>query len=128
MRVLLDTHTLLWMLRDSPELSPQARALAANLSNEVLLSVASAWELAIKQALGKLDLGLPFREFMDRAVKVARLSLMPITIEHLSRVASLPLHHRDPFDRLLFAQALTEGVPILSRDDRLDAYGVKRTW
>jgi len=126
--VLLDTHTLLWMLRDSPELSPQARALAANLSNEVLLSVASAWELAIKQALGKLDLGLPFREFTDRAVKVARLSLMPITIEHLSRVASLPLHHRDPFDRLLFAQALTEGVPILSRDDRLDAYGVKRTW
>lgn len=128
MRVLVDTHALLWMLHDSPDLSPRARDVAADLSNEVLLSIASAWELAVKHALGKINLRMRYRAFIDGAVKAARLSLLPITVEHLGLVAALPHHHRDPFDRLLVAQALAEGVPLVSRDERLDAYGVKRIW
>jgi len=116
------------MLRDSPELSPRAREVAADLSNEILFSIASAWEIALKHALGKLNLGMPYRPFIDGAVKAARLSLLPISVEHLSHVASLPQHHRDPFDRLLVAQAIAEGVPLLSRDERLDAYGITRIW
>jgi len=71
---------------------------------------------------------MPYRLFIDGAVKAARLSLLPISVEHLGHVASLPQHHRDPFDRLLVAQAIAEGVPLLSRDDRLDAYGITRIW
>lgn len=128
MRVLIDTHTLLWMLQDSPELSENARAVATNLSNEILLSMASAWEIAIKHTLGKINLRSPFREFIEGAVTHAGLTLLPITLEHVGRIADLPLHHRDPFDRLLVAQALAEGVPLLSRDELLDAYGVRRLW
>ena len=116
------------MLQDSPELSENARAVATNLSNEMLLSMASAWEIAIKQTLGKINLRSPFREFIEGAVTHAGLTLLPITLEHVGRIADLPLHHRDPFVRLLVAQALAEGVPLLSRDELLDAYGVRRLW
>jgi PIN domain nuclease of toxin-antitoxin system len=127
-KVLVDTHTLVWMLHNSPELSPTARTLAADLTNDVLVSIGSAWELAIKHSLGKITLKMSFREFIEGAVRSARLAMLPITVDHLDRLGALPHHHRDPFDRLLVAQALVEGVPLLSRDENLDAYGVSRLW
>lgn len=128
MKLIVDTHTLVWMLHDSPELSQRVRVLVRDRGNDVLLSVASAWELSVKYALGKVDLRLPYRQFIDGAIRNLRLTLLQVTIDHLDRVAVLHHHHRDPFDRLLVAQALVEGVPLLSRDSALDAYGVERVW
>jgi PIN domain nuclease of toxin-antitoxin system len=121
-RVLLDTHALVWMSHDAPGLSLRARQVADDLSNEVLLSVASAWELAIKHGLGKISLRGTYREFIGGALSRGRMTLLPITLDHLERLSGLPPHHRDPFDRLLVAQALAEGVPILSADAALDGY------
>jgi PIN domain nuclease of toxin-antitoxin system len=126
--VLVDTHALVWMLHEPEQLSPKAREVLSDLSNDVLLSVACAWELALKHALGKINLGMPFRPFLEGAIRRARLTMVPITLEHLDRVGELPHHHRDPFDRMLVAQALADGVACVSRDERLDSYGVSRIW
>ena len=128
MRVLLDTHAFLWHLWDSPERSGLCRSLIADPANEILLSTGSWWELAIKQSVGKLGIEMPFDDFLTAAARENRLTLFPIAPAHLRLVAGLPFHHRDPFDRLLVAQSLAEGVPLLSRDEGLDAYGVRRVW
>jgi PIN domain nuclease of toxin-antitoxin system len=127
-RVLLDTHAFLWHLWDSPERSEQCRRLIADPENELLLSHGSWWEMAIKQSLGKLGLSLPFDEFINAAMSQNRIAPLAIAASHLRLVATLPFHHRDPFDRLLISQSLAEGVPLLSRDERFDAYGVNRIW
>ncbi len=120
MRLLLDTHALLWWLADSVELSAEARERIADGSNEVAVSAASAWEMAINQAGGKLRVPDDFAA----AVETSLLVPLPITLDHALMAGSLPPHHQDPFDRMLIAQALIEGLTIVTRDPRFEPYGV----
>ncbi len=99
-----------------------------NPANELLVSAATLWEIAIKFSLGKLPLALPYRQWMETVIADLGLVLLPITLDHAERQARLPWHHRDPFDRLLVAQAQVEGVPLVSADANLDAYGITRVW
>ena len=128
MRVLLDTHTLLWFLTDDARLGRRALALISSDDNEVLVSVASLWEIAIKHALGKLPLDRPFAETFPAQLVTNKIDLLPISTAHLARLVDLPHRHRDPFDRLIVAQALVEGVPLLTRDGALARYGVETVW
>ena len=128
MRLLLDTQAFLWFVLNDARLSPTARTLLIDPANELLLSPASYWEIAIKVSIGKYQVPGSFKDFMDRQIAVNQLSILPITVAHATVVASLPFHHRDPFDRLLIAQALTENVPLVSSDAIVDAYGVTRLW
>lgn len=128
MRLLLDTQAFLWFVLNDARLSPTARTLLVDPANELLLSPASYWEIAIKVSLGKYQVPGSFKDFMDQQIAVNRLSILPITVAHSAVVASLPFHHRDPFDRLLVAQSLAENVPMVSSDPVVDAYGVTRHW
>ena len=127
MKLLLDTHTFLWFLDDSPQLSQKGKALL-EADNELLLSVASLWEIAIKLRLGKLTVAVPIEVLMTQQLTQNDIALLPITVAPLIVVSTLPLHHRDPFDRLLIAQALVEQMPIVSADPAFDAYPVQRLW
>lgn len=120
MRLLLDTHVLLWCLEDSPALTAEARELVTDGSNEVVVSAASAWEVSIKRAAGKLRAP----DDLASALEDAHFIPLSITLEHASRAGALPMHHRDPFDRMLIAQALVEGLTIVTRDPRFEPYGV----
>ncbi len=128
MRLLLDTHTFLWFINGSAELSETARHLIENPANEIVLSIGSLWEIAIKTSLGKLKLAAPFEAYIAEQIDLNGLFVLNISMQHLSIVLSLPFHHRDPFDRLLVAQSIAETIPIISRDGSLDAYGVSRLW
>ena len=128
MRVVLDTHTFLWFIDGDAALSPYARQLIEDRTNERLLSIASLWEMAIKVGLGKLSLSLPYRHWMGRAIADLNLSILPITVEYADRQAVLPHHHRDPFDRLLIAQSLTDAIPIVTADAQFNSYGIVRIW
>jgi len=131
MRVLLDTHAFLWFIGDAPELSPFARGLIADEDTELLLSAASLWEMAIKYSIGKLQLpdkSVPFVEQLKEQLSLNRIVILPIEPDHIFIVASLPLRHRDPFDRLIAAQSLHEHLPLISIDAVLDSYAVNRLW
>jgi PIN domain nuclease of toxin-antitoxin system len=128
MILLLDTHTLLWFLWDDPHLSAAAKAWIVNAANRKLVSVASCWEIAIKVSTGKLQLGEPSRSFLAREIARNNFDLLGLSLDHATAVETLPYHHRDPFDRLLVAQALIEQVPIVSSDVAFDPYGVTRLW
>ncbi|HEX8012420.1 MAG TPA: type II toxin-antitoxin system VapC family toxin [Casimicrobiaceae bacterium] len=128
MRVLLDTHAFLWWVEDAPALSKRARAAIANPTNECLLSLASCWEMAIKLSLGKLRLRGTIERFIPEQLSANALGQLPIDFRHVARVATLPFHHRDPFDRLLAAQALEERCAIVSANPMFRRYGVKRVW
>ena len=128
MRYLLDTHAFLWAILDDPRLSNSARALMLNADNELLVSPASYWEIAIKISLGKYTLNDDFEAFMERQTVYSEFTPLPISMQHAAVVAGLLFHHRDPFDRLLIAQAIYEKVPIVSADQALDAYSVARIW
>jgi PIN domain nuclease of toxin-antitoxin system len=128
MRVLLDTHTLLWFITADPRLSAPARQVLATGGNQVLLSLASVWEIAIKVAIGRLPLPQPLDKFVPEQLRINRIELLSIALEHTFDVARLPLHHRDPFDRLLIAQAIREAIPVVSADAAFDAYPVQRYW
>lgn len=123
-RLLLDTHVLLWWLTDDAALSAPARDELAEPTNEPLVSAASVWEIAIKRSLGKLTAP---DDLPDRIVEQGFLWL-PVNAAHAWQVRNLPLHHRDPFDRLLVAQALTERLPIITTDARFHDYGVEVRW
>lgn len=125
MKVLLDTHVLLWWLHDAARLRPATRALFAAPANELLWSAASTWELAIKVQLGKLRMDEPVHAFVMRVMVAQSLTALPVHHAHAARVAELPALHRDPFDRLLVAQAAVEGVPFVTADGQLAAYGVE---
>jgi len=127
MKLLLDTHTFLWFIADNPRLSGKARELLEE-DNELLLSTASLWEVAIKFSLGKLTLAAPYKKFMAEQLENNSITMLSITMGHLDAVASLPFHHRDPFDRLLIAQAIVEAIPIVSVDLAFDAYPIGRLW
>lgn len=128
MNILLDTHAFLWFIAGSENLSDKARELIEDEANHVFLSAASLWEMAIKVSLGKLTLTEPFETLIPEQLAVNGIELLAISVPHATRVASLPFHHRDPFDRLLIAQALTEEIPIISGDEAFDAYGITRLW
>jgi len=124
-RVLLDTQVWLWMLAAPERLSKRTRALVVSVENELVLSAASAWEIAIKHGLGKLRLPEPPETYIPRLMARTGVSPLPIHHRHALHVASLPLHHRDPFDRLLVAQAQLEGLPILTADPGFRKYDVE---
>jgi len=128
MRLLVDTHAFLWFANGQSELSRSAQALIESPENTVLLSVASLWEMAIKMSLTKLTLPKSLDTFVLELVADNTISLLPIFLSHIAAVVQLPLHHKDPFDRMLIAQAKVERIPIISRDEAFDAYGVKRLW
>lgn len=130
MKLLLDTHAFLWLIAGDTSLSPRARETIENPDSEPLLSVASLWEMAIKVSLGKLFLNfdLPFADAIGGQLRNNGTGLLPLDIAHVGRVAVLPFHHRDPFDRLIIAQALVEELPIVGRDKSFDQYGVNRIW
>lgn len=128
MRVLLDTHVFLWWVDGARALPAKARAAIANPDNECLLSMASAWELAIKAGLGKLKLSLPVKRFVVENVAANGFRLLEIGVAHVGRVEALAQHHGDPFDRLLIAQALEEKLPVVTADPVFGKYGVKRIW
>lgn len=124
MIVLLDTHALIWSLEDSDRLSAAARAIIEDAGNVVLASSASAWEIAIKKALGRLSAPDDLAAAVDAAGFVKR----SITFADAHRLATLAAHHRDPFDRMIVAQALSDGVPIVSRDPQIALYPVQIIW
>ncbi|SDB48093.1 PIN domain nuclease, a component of toxin-antitoxin system (PIN domain) [Desulfonatronum thiosulfatophilum] len=128
MNLLLDTQALLWFLLDDLRLSQKGRELMMRAERTVFVSPASLWEIAIKISLGKYTLPEPFEHFWNRQLQENALTLLPITLNHTSRIINLPFHHKDPFDRLLIAQSLEEQVPIVSSDAIFDAYGVHRLW
>lgn len=128
MNVLLDTHTFLWFVLADPRLSTLARSLIEDERNAQFLSMASFWEMAIKYSNDKLPLTLPFEDFMTHYLGSNGIILLPVKVSHLVHVSSLPLHHRDPFDRLIIAQSLVEKMPVISIDGAFDAYGVSRLW
>jgi PIN domain nuclease of toxin-antitoxin system len=128
MRLLLDTHALLWFVWNHPKLSATARSLISDPKNTLLLSAASIWEVAIKVSIGKLTLADPYDVFMNQAINTTGLTLLPIEVRHAALMTSLPFHHNDPFDRMILAQALAEKLSLLSADALFDTYGVSRLW
>lgn len=128
MRVLLDTHAFLWFILDDSQLSGTAKGIIENPANDVAVSPASYWEIAIKIQLGKYALQEPFRQFFDTHIAVNAFEVIPIEPRHAEPLTTLPLHHKDPFDRLIIAQAMVEGIPVVSADGAFDAYPVTRLW
>jgi PIN domain nuclease of toxin-antitoxin system len=127
-RFLLDSHTLLWFLLDDPQLSSAARDAIADAENQILVSPASLWEIAIKISLGKYRLPQDYGEFMAQQLARNDFDLIPIELRHTAALIEMPFHHRDPFDRLLVAQAKMENITLISRDAALEAYDVQRLW
>jgi PIN domain nuclease of toxin-antitoxin system len=125
---LLDTHAFLWAILDAPQFGAQARAAFVEPSNEIFLSYVSVWEAVIKAGAGKLALPRPASAFLAAEAARNRVTLLPVALGHLAKLETLPPNHRDPFDRLLVAQALDEGWPLVSADSRLAAYGVTLIW
>ncbi|TWT50406.1 PIN domain protein [Rubripirellula amarantea] len=128
MRVLLDTHALYWFIEGDVKLSKTAAAVIGDPNNTILFSPASYWEMAIKISLGKWQLNQPYADFIDIALVDYGFEILNISPGHTAELLNLPFHHRDPFDRLLVAQAIAEGIEIVSADTQFDAYPVQRTW
>lgn len=128
MRQLLDTHSFLWFIAGNQKISPELRSQIE--SNENLLSIASIWEIAIKSSVGKLNVGMSIPDLVKGQVINNGIELLNITVEHLAVVADLPLHHRDPFERLIIAQAIVivKQIPILGIDRVFDSYPIQRIW
>ena len=125
---LLDTCALLWWMADAPELGRAARRAIGDRRNRIVVSAATLWEIAIKTSFGKLTLSAPFDELIPAQLKLNGIDLLNIKVDHLSTLTTLPFHHRDPFDRLIIAQAIVEKLPVISLDGTFDAYGVTRHW
>lgn len=128
MRLLLDTHAFLWFITADPKLSASAEQAIRDPANTPLLSVASVWEIAIKVNQGRLPIPQPLERFIPQQLRTNRIEVLPIELQHTYEIARMPLHHRDPFDRLLIAQAIAEGIPLVSTDSAFDAYPIKRLW
>jgi PIN domain nuclease of toxin-antitoxin system len=128
MRFLLDTHAFIWLLSGGPELSANARAMTLDPGNELLISTASLWEMGIKSNQGKLTFAKPFPEFINGGLREHNIALLRVELQHILEFEQLPRLHKDPFDRMIAAQALEEEVPVIGRDRMLDEYGVDRRW
>lgn len=120
MRLLLDTHVLLWCLADDPTLPENVRNKVVDSSNSIFVSAASGWEIAIKKALGKLEAP----DDLPEAIALSRFESISITLAHAMKAGFLPRHHDDPFDRMLIAQSILEGCTLVTRDHRINAYGI----
>lgn len=125
MKALLDTHVFIWAISEPSRLSSRVLQLIEDRDNEILVSIASAWEMAIKASTGKLRIGAHAAVFVQRNLLEHRMTLLPIQLSHLAALEKLPLHHRDPFDRLLVAQAIDEGATLITVDAQLRRYKVK---
>ena len=125
MRILLDTHIFIWWDSDPEQLSSTARAFCDDSANALVLSVVSVWEMQIKQQLGKLKLRLPLTELIEGQQQTNGIEVLPVTLNHVLALENLPLHHKDPFDRLLIAQALVEDMSLLSADPAFGKYNIK---
>ncbi len=131
MKLLLDTHSFLWHADGSKKMSAKATALLIDPANELFLSMASIWEVAIKSGLNKLTLSSPFAAFISKAIAGYGLGVLPITLDDCAEYGTLPFplaNHRDPFDRLIIVQAKRNGLQIVGSDLSFDAYGVARHW
>ena len=127
MKLLLDTHAFLWFVTGDRRLSRRARRAIEAAEAELLISTASVWEIAIKASLGRLTLPKSVHDYFDEKV-AAGFIILPVEWPHAARVGELPFHHRDPFDRLIIAQGLVEGLPIVSGDPMFKAYGATIVW
>lgn len=128
MSVLLDTHVFLWFVFGDHRISARAREVIEDPRMIKLFSIASAWEIAIKLSLGKLAISQPLEQFFAEQFSLTGVSVRAIELPHVVMVSQLPMHRRDPFDRVIVAQALVDGVPLISDDGVLDAYGIERIW
>jgi PIN domain nuclease of toxin-antitoxin system len=124
--ILLDTHTFLWFILDAPQLSPKADQLISDPNNAIAISPVTYWEIAIKISIGKYSLPEPYEIFMDREISINDFTILPIQPKHTAALIDLPFYHKDPFDRLLIAQASVEKIPIISNDQIFDQYPVQR--
>jgi PIN domain nuclease of toxin-antitoxin system len=129
-KLLLDTHTVLWFYVADPQLSATARVAIMDPANENWVSPASYWEVAIKVSIGKYELAQPFEDFWRNAIDRNAFQILPLLPRHAAAVATLPFpsNHKDPFDRLIVAQAKVEAMTLVSADANLDAYGITRLW
>ncbi len=128
MQALLDTHAFLWWMADDPRLSAEARAVIGDGANDILVSAAVAYEIAIKVAAGRLDLPAQPEDYLPLRIESEGFEELPIALSHALRAAALPPIHRDPFDRLIVAQAQLEGLPILTVDPMIARYEVETIW
>ncbi len=128
MKLLLDTHAFIWFVEGNARLSLTTKAAIEDPANEPYLSMASLWEMAIKIGNGKLTLSKPFDAYIDSYMAPNAIAVLPIERPHISAVVTLPHHHRDPFDRLLVAQAAVEQMTLISVDSAFDHYGIQRLW
>ena len=128
MQVLLDTHTFLWWIEDDPQLSTLVRETIEDGDNEVFFSAASGWEIAIKSQIGKLRVADNLEQFIAAELHSNNFTVLPIQLSHTLRVATLPLLHRDPFDRVLVAQSGLEQIPLLTIDPLISQYAVQTIW
>jgi len=128
MRLLLDTHTFLWWVADDPRLSKKACEVIGNGKNQLFLSAASGWEIAIKAKLGRLQMPNDPERFIPEQMALNTIENLPVILSHALHVYTLPDYHRDPFDRLLISQAQLEGLPILTADPQISQYSVEVVW
>jgi PIN domain nuclease of toxin-antitoxin system len=128
MKYLLDTHAFIWLDNDPDKLSTRSAELCRDPNNILLLSVVSIWEMQIKLQLGKLTLPAPLRQTIENQQRDNQITLLPIELPHIYGLSNLPDHHKDPFDRLLIAQAMIEGLTLLTNDPYLVQYPVKSIW
>jgi PIN domain nuclease of toxin-antitoxin system len=128
MKLLLDTHTFIWWDSEPDRLSVQALALCQDLENSLVLSVASLWEMQIKLQLGKLRLALPLGQIVESQQQTNRIEILPIMMPHVFELGNLPSHHKDPFDRLLIAQAIVEDAVLVTGDRMFSGYPINVAW
>lgn len=128
MRLIIDTQVLIWWTNDVSNISPRVQDIIFDMDNELWLSLASIWEMQIKISLGKLDLSRPLPDIITTQSEENQIKILPIELSHIYTLEQLPLHHRDPFDRLIIAQSLAEKMPIASIDKAFDAYSIERIW
>jgi len=126
MKVLIDTHVLLWGLENEEKLSQRVRTLLP--ASEVWISVAGVWEIIAKVQAGKLTLPPPVGDYLSKKLKANGVMILPITFDHVKRLERLPMHHRDPFDRILIAQAFEENLPVVTADSLFTQYSVEVIW
>ncbi len=128
MKLLLDTHSFLRFIAGDRQLSEKAQNLIEDSNNDVFISIAGLWEIAIKASIGKLTLVKPFDELIPEQLQINAIEVVNVTLDDLSTVAKLPFHHRDPFDRLMIAQAITRCIPVVSIDSELPQYNIDIIW
>ena len=128
MKTLLDTNAFLWLITGDERLSETAKKIFLDQGNSLFFSAASLWEICIKKSLGKLSLKSGWLKAIQDEMKVNAIQWLPIEMLHCAELTKLPFHHRDPFDRMLIAQAMVEDMLLLSRDSRLSDYEITRIW